>query len=252
MPRDAHLTYPPLNTLKPVARDVWIIDGPVIRFGVGWFKAPFSTRATIIRLAGENLFVHSPTPIVPELKSAIAAIGTPRWIVGPNRLHYWWIPDWRAAWPDAEIHLAPKVKQQAGGRLDFACAALDRQSGYPWDDGIATLPIEGSYMTEVVFFHRASRTLVLTDLIENFEPHKLGYAMRLLTWIGGVRDPDGSTPRDMRVSFSRDNAALKEAVGQLIRWNPERIILAHGRCYERDGSAELRRAFRWVLERRGV
>lgn len=26
---------------------------------------------------------------------------------------------------------------------------------------------------EAVFFHRASRTLILTDLIENFEPAKL-------------------------------------------------------------------------------
>jgi hypothetical protein len=249
MLRDAHPTYPPLNTLKPVADDVWIVDGPVIRFGFGWFKAPFSTRATIIRLAGGNLFVHSPTPIVPELRSEIAGIGTPRWIVGPNRLHYWWIPDWRRAYPDAEIYLAPKVKQQAAGRLDFACATLDRHSGYPWDDEIATLPIEGSYMTEVEFFHRASKTLVLTDLIENFEPRKLALAMRILTWLGGVRDPHGSMPRDMRVSFSKNRAELKAAVEQLIRWNPERIVLAHGRWYERDGSAELRRAFGWVLQR---
>ncbi|MEH2594898.1 hypothetical protein V1278_001811 [Bradyrhizobium sp. AZCC 1577] len=28
---------------------------------------------------------------------------------------------------------------------------------------MATLPIPGSYMTEVEFFHRASRTLVLTE-----------------------------------------------------------------------------------------
>jgi hypothetical protein len=250
MHRDAHLTYPPLNTLKPVADDVWTIDGPVIRFGVGWFKAPFSTRATIIRLAGGGLFVHSPTPIAPELKSSIAGLGTPRWIVGPNRLHYWWIPDWRAAYPDAEIYLAPNVKQHAGGRLDFACATIDRQSGYPWDDEIATLPIEGSYMTEVAFFHRASRTLVLTDLIENFEPHKLSLAMQVLTWVGGVRDPHGSTPRDMRMSFSGKGTALKAAVEQMIRWNPERIILSHGRWYERDGRAELRRAFGWVLDRR--
>ena len=250
MPGHPHLIYPPLNTLKPVADDVWIVDGPVIRFGVGWFKAPFSTRATIIRLAGGNLFVHSPTPIMPELKAAIAGIGTPRWIIGPNRLHYWWIPDWRAAYPDAEIYLAPKVKQQASGRLDFACATLDRRSGYPWDDRIETLPIEGSYMTEVEFFHRASRTLVLTDLIENFEPHKLdSLALRILTWVGGVRDPHGSTPRDMRMTFSGNRAELKAAVEQLIRWNPERIILAHGRWYERDGGAELRRAFRWVLDR---
>jgi hypothetical protein len=33
-----------------------------------------------------------------------------------------------------------------------------------------------------------------------------------------------------------------------VAWQPERIILAHGRWYEKDGTEELRRAFRWLLE----
>jgi hypothetical protein len=30
---DALATYPPINMLKAVAEDIWIVDGPVIRFG---------------------------------------------------------------------------------------------------------------------------------------------------------------------------------------------------------------------------
>jgi hypothetical protein len=33
----------------------------------------------------------------------------------------------------------------------------------------------------------------------------------------------------------------------MLDWDPERIIIAHGRWYDRDGGAELRRAFRWIL-----
>jgi hypothetical protein len=29
-------------------------------------------------------------------------------------------------------------------------------------------------------------------------------------------------------------------------WHPQRVILAHGRWYQENGEAELRRAFRWV------
>jgi hypothetical protein len=32
----------------------------------------------------------------------------------------------------------------------------------------------------------------------------------------------------------------------MIGWDPARIILAHGRWYERGGADELRRAFRWL------
>jgi hypothetical protein len=241
-------TYAPLNVLKSVADNVWLVDGPVIRFGPPGLKMPFPTRMTIIRTRASDLFVHSPTALTPDLMAAIAELGQPRWIIAPNRLHYWWTPDWKAAFPEAEVYLAPRIVEQAGARIDFRYSDLDRDQGYPWDDHITTLPIPSSYMTEFVFFHGASRTLLLTDLIENFEAKKLSFGMRFLTWIGGCLDPNGSMPRDMRLAFSKHKPELRAAVKKMIAWDPERIILAHGRWYRHDGTAELRRAFKWVLD----
>lgn len=244
---EPNLTYPPLNTLKPVAENVWIADGPVIRFGWPFLKIPFSTRMTVIRLRDNALFIHSPTSLTPSLKAEIEALGEPRFIVAPNRLHYWWLPEWHAAFRAAQIFVAPKVREQAGDRISFECREIDRESGFPWDDKIATLPITGSYMTEVQFFHRPTRTLVLTDLIENFESHKIKSPLiRFLIWAGGVQDPDGSMPRDLRATFA-NKSELIAALRHMIEWNPERIIIAHGRWYEHDGRTELIRAFRWLL-----
>lgn len=241
-------TYPPLNTLKPVTDDLWIVDGPPIRFGPLFFKMPFPTRMTIMRLNGGDLFIHSPTPLTSGLKTEIEALGTPRWIIGPNRIHYWWIPEWRRSFADAEVYLAPRIKEQAAGRIDFDSLPLDKVDGYPWDGDVGTLPVAGDFMTEVEFFHRPSRTLILTDFIENFEPSKLGPLACGLTWIGGVQDPDGQMPRDMRWTFAKQKPELRAAVEKMISWNPERIILAHGRWYQSNGTDELRRAFRWLLE----
>jgi hypothetical protein len=202
---------------------------------------------TIVRLGGQ-LFVHSPTPLVPELRREVERLGQPRWIIGPNRIHYWWIPEWHAAFPDADVYLAPRIREQAGAHIGFDGLALDRERGYPWDAAIATLPVAGRYMTEIEFFHWPSRTLILTDLVENFEPHKLGLLMRWLTRLGGVQDPDGRMPRDLRLTFAANRRQVKAAVETMIGWNPEWIILAHGRWYERNGAAELRRAFRWLLD----
>ncbi|WP_246226264.1 DUF4336 domain-containing protein [Chelativorans xinjiangense] len=240
-------TYPPLNTLKPVCEDVWIVDGPTIRFGMPWPKMPFPTRMTVIRLKDGGLFIHSPTPLTEGLRREIAAMGEVRFIIGPNRIHYWWIPDWRAVYGQAQVWLAPRIREQAGARIDFTARELAGESGYPWDGEIDTLPVAGSFMTEVAFFHRASRTLVLTDLIENFEADKLGRPMRWLAYLGGVLDPDGQMPRDMRLTYAKEKPALKAAVERMIAWDPERIIIAHGRWYEKDGAAELKRAFDWVL-----
>ncbi len=238
----------PLDTLKGVADNVWLVDGPLIWFGFPWPKMPFPTRMTIVRLGGGALFIHSPTRLTAELKTAIGRIGKPRWIIAPNRIHYWWIPEWKAAFTEADVYLAPRVKEQAGNRIDFPFSPLDREHGYPWDADIATIQIPGSYMTEVDFFHRPSRTLILADLIENFEPEKNGMFMRFLARIGGCLDPHGAMPRDLRMTFSKQKARFREAVETMISWNPERIILAHGRWYESDGANQLKRAFRWLLK----
>lgn len=242
-------TYEPLSTLKAVVQDVWVVDGPLIRFGPRPLSMLLPTRMTVIRLGDGDLFIHSPTPLSPELAEELERwAGYPRWIVGPNRLHYWWIPQWHGAYPQAEVYLAPRIREQSAGRVDFAAQQLDRECGYPWDGEITTLPITGNFMTEVVFFHHRTRTLILTDLIENFEPGKTN--SRLMRWlirIGGVRDPDGGMPRDMRVAFRPHKAALRAALERMIAWNPERIILAHGRWYAHAGAYELRRAFRWLL-----
>ena len=240
-------TYPPLDTLKIAATNVWIVDSELIRFGPPLLKMPFPTRMTVLRLADGDLFVHSPTTLTPGLKAEIEAVGAVRFIIAPNRIHYWWTPDWRTAFPDAQIWLAPRIREQAGDRIGFEAKELAAETGYPWDGEIATLPVEGRWMTEVVFFHIASRTLLLTDFIENFEPEKLSLAGRLLTWLGGAQHPNGQMPRDMRLTYPR--AELKAAVERMIAWNPERIILAHGRWHETGGTAELRRAFRWLLDR---
>ena len=239
--------YPPLNTPKAVAENIWIVDGPLIRFGMPWPKMPFSTRMTVVRIADDDLLIHSPTPLKDSLREEIAALGKVRHIVGPNRIHYWWIPEWHKAFPDATIWLAPRIREQAGERIDFDALGLTKESGYPWDEQVRTLPVTGSFMTEVVFFHIGSRTLILTDLIENFEPQKLGLPWRWIAKAGGVVDPDGQMPRDLRLTFARRRQQFQAAIEKLIGWNPERIIIAHGRWYERDGTAELKRAFRWLL-----
>lgn len=244
-PGDA--SYPPLNTMKTVTDDVWIVDGPIIRFGAPWPKMPFPTRMTVIRIGSGDLFIHSPTALTSGLADEIQSVGRPRWIVGPNRIHYWWVPDWHTTYPDAEVFLAPRIRERSRGRIDFVGLPLGNAKGYPWDEAISTLPIAGRYMTEVEFFHRASRTLVLTDLIENFEPRRMSSRlMRWLTRLGGVQDPNGSMPRDIRLTFAKQT--LKAAVETMLAWQPERIIIAHGRWYEQNGTAELRRAFRWLLD----
>ncbi len=84
------------------------------------------------------------------------------------------------------------------------------------------------------------------DLIENFEPHRVPARYRCLIRLAGIVDPDGRAPLDYRLTFVGNKDEARESAHKLIAFEPERIIIAHGRWYERDGTAELRRAFRWL------
>ena len=238
--------YEPLDRLKPVAEDIWIIDGPAIRF----YGVPFSTRATVVRLQNGDLWVHSPTQMTEPLRAELNALGPVRHLIAPNWIHYAYIGQWQAAWPKATAWAAPGVVARAKSRGTDLRFDHDLGPGAeaPWAGQIDQMIVEGSRVhREAVFFHRASKTLILTDLIENFEPGKVAWYLRPLLRLGGIMDPNGGMPRDMRATFRGHRDQLRRTVQQMIDWGPERVILAHGRWYRENGVAELQRAFRFVL-----
>ena len=242
-------TYEPTGTLKPVTDGVWIVDGPVIGFGYLGLKFPFPTRTTILRLSDGGLWVHSPTELRPSLKSEMGALGRVRHLVAPNRIHYWWLEEWVAAYPDAMTYAAPGVRKQARSHGRFADYHVDlvEDGENPWSGEIEMLLVPGGYLSEAVFFHVATRTLVMTDLIQNYEREKIANPFfRFMTGLAGAADPDGKMPLDLRSTFFMHRKQMAEAVRRMISWQPQRIIIAHGRWYEENAVAELKRAFRWL------
>ncbi len=242
-------TYEPTGILKPVTDGVWIIDGPVIRFGYLGMKFPFPTRTTIVQLADGGLWVHSPTELSPSLKSEVDALGRVRYLIAPNRIHYWWMGEWVAAYPDAMTYAAPGVQEQARSNGWFADynADLAVDGEYPWSGELKMLLVPGGYLTEAVFFHDTSRTLVITDLIQNYECEKIARPFfRIMSRQSGAVEPDGKMPVDLRSTFFFYREQMTEAVQTMISWQPRRIIIAHGRWYEENAMTELKRAFRWL------
>jgi len=237
--------YEPLFTLKPVVDDVWVADGGWIKF----YGIPFPTRMTVIRLANGSIWVHSPIADQNGLADAVTDLGPVRHLIAPNWIHYGWLPDWQSRFPEATTWGSPGVVDRAAGRgVNLAIDTVLADIAPPdWSDQIDQRLADSGYHRELVFFHRVSRTLILTDLIENFEPKNMPWWTLPLLKLGRVCHPGGRMPPDMAASFRLKGRHLSKLVETMIAWGPERVILAHGRWYEGDGTAELRRAFRGVL-----
>lgn len=241
--------YDPINTLKSVGEDLWVVDGPIVRMSFPGSSLPFPTRMVVVRLADGDLFLWSPAEPDEGLREEIDALGPVGYLVSPNKLHYVHVCAWKRAYPETTAWASPGVRERAASRGAEVCFDWDLADGpeEAWREDLDQLVFRGSrFMEEVVFFHRKTRTLILADFIENFEAEKVGFFYAWMLWLAGVADPDGKTPLDARLTFLGRKGKARACLEEMIAWQPEKVIMAHGRPYYRNGTAELHRAFRWL------
>ncbi|WOD37129.1 DUF4336 domain-containing protein [Nodosilinea sp. E11] len=249
MAKDLLTLYEPINTLKPVDDNIWIVDGPIVQMALYGTAVPFTTRMTIVRLNNGGLWCHSPTELTPSLKAEIDSLGRVEHLVSPNKIHYAHIQSWADAYPQAIAWASPGVRERADSQQIPTTFHADLADTPPpqWATEIDQAIIRGSrFLDEVVFFHRQSKTLILTDLIENFEPSKVDKTFRCLIHLVGIASPNGGTPLDLRMTFLGRKAQARQGYEQMLAWAPEKIILAHGRWFPENGVVELEWAFQWL------
>lgn len=246
-PKEAAASYPPLDVLKPVAEDVWIVDsGPLRLMGL---RMP--VRMTVIRLGSGEVWLHSPTRFDEALRREIEKLGAVRHLVAPNVAHWTSLKEWQLRYPDAVTWAAPELRQRAqvkksGVRLD---RDLEESAPDAWASDLEQTIIRGGGgFREVAFFHKQSRTLVLTDLVVNLEAAHLSAATRAFAKLTGTLAPDGKAPAYLRLIVRLQRQEAAAAAAQLVDWAPERVIFAHGRWFERDGTAALKRSLAWLLD----
>ncbi len=238
--------YEPQLRLQQIGPEIWIVEGPVLYWGYGipaeW---PFPTRMTIVRLRGGALWVHSPVHTDEELLATVDALGPVTHLVAPNLVHHVFIGAWAARYPDAKVWAAPGVRNRSDAAFSDD---LDDTPPDAWAGAIDQRIARGSrILEEVVFFHPASRTLILTDLIENFEESRLhGWLARLMYRLIGVMAPEGRAPRDLRATFRGRHDRLRPVVDWMIACDPKQVVIAHGKWFRQDGAGVIRRAFDWV------
>lgn len=242
---DDALLYPPLNVLKKVANDVWIVDsGPIRPLGM---RLPI--RMTVIRLADGGLLLHSPTEFHADLKSELEQMGPISHLVAPNSAHWTFLSAWQEQVPDAMTWAAPGLRnrrqvRRSGVRLDRDL----RPGAAGWAEEIMPIIVPGvGGFAEVALYHQPSRTLVLVDLIQNLETEKLPPSLRLPARFAGVTAPHGRAPIYLRAIVKAKGHDAKTAGRSLAALEPDRVIFSHGAWFQQDGATRLRRSIAWLL-----
>lgn len=235
------------NTLVKCARHTWTLDGSVRFNFVKPHIARFPCRMSIIKLDG-GLLVYSPFPPIPEVISQVQALGSVRWIVAPNSLHWLW------AGPFA------KAIREAGGEVTLLAAPgletkpevlasgvvwdgyLPRAAPREWDGVVHCVHIRGiPLVEEVVLVHAPSRTLFGCELAFNFQKGdpKLDTSWpmdRYFDCMEGYRC--ACVTRTFK--YLSDAHAVVSSIEEVLQHDFDRYVPAHGAVIETGAQAALR------------
>jgi hypothetical protein len=222
--------------LDALADGLWTTTRPQRFFGI-----ETGTRMNVVRLTEGGLFVHSPVRLDPGLRAAVDGLGPVAAIVAPSLFHNLYAAEWKAAYPAAVL---------------CCCPGLDkRRPNIPWDRVLGDAPepewradLDQVFFgartmeNEVVFFHRASRSILLCDAVFNLYTHP-SLLTRLSAVVMGATKPGATWLEHVMI---RRRAEARAQVDRMLAWNAERIVLAHGDMIPTGGTEVLRRAYAWL------
>ena len=230
------------DLLNELAPGLWVVTSPLRFLGL-----EVGTRMTVLRLGGGELLLHSPIAASPGLRRELDALGRVRFVVAPNRFHHLFAGDYAQAYPESRLFVAPGLERK---RRDLVIeAVLGDEAPAGWADELQQLVFRGfPFANEVVFFHRSTRTLILSDLAFNIDATS-SPATRLFFRM--IRAYGRFGPSLMERLAIRDRTAARESLHRILAWDFDRVIVAHGHVLERGGREALRAGYGWLLEAPG-
>ena len=185
-------------------------------------------------------------PVPFETLKGITELGPVRYLVAATPRHVWRLDGWHTLFPEAQLWVArPTPFTLKKGHLPLI-ATLGETPNPAWADDLDQMAFKGSRLIEeVLFLHRASRTLILDDLIQ-FHPGVKGKPLRnALFKLEGVATPPGGVGLDIRLTFTKRDLA-RRSLAKLLSWDFDKLIIAHGSCIEQDAKPFVEQAFRWL------
>lgn len=224
--------------LREIDKNIWVSEREFKFFGL-----EVGTRMTAIRLGNGELIVISPIDVDEITIQQLNALGNVSTIIAPNCYHHLFLSTFKSIYPHAEIWAAPgldsKIQNLTLDRILNKRGTIGNldEVEYLLFAGFQTIGIGSSgILNEIVFWHRESQSLILTDTAFHFDV-TFPWQTRLIAKIlGGDRQLE---PTILEKLASRDKEQVKQSIQQVLCWDFDRVIVAHGSIVERDGKRQL-------------
>ena len=232
--------------LKAIDTDLWVAEQPLRYFGL-----EVGTRMTVIRLTSGKLMVISPIGMDHATINELNKLGEVIYIVVPNLYHHLFVADFKLCYPRAKVWAVSGLERK---RPDLQIDQIISDRTIHLIDGVEYLLVQGfntldtngcSPLNECVFFHVKSRTLIVTDTVFHFDD-QCSLSTKLIAKLLGAYNQ--LRPSLLEKFATQDKVKVKWSIQQLLTWDFERVIMAHGSIIEQGGKPQFQAGYEWFLE----
>jgi hypothetical protein len=236
-----------MTLLKTIDQNLWVAEQPLRFWGL-----EVGSRMTVIRLTSGELVVISPIRMDAECLQQLNTLGRVAYVIAPNLYHHLFIADFCKIYPQAQCWVPPGLERkqpnlQPDKVMEAPAGNLEEQIDYRLVQGFMALTdLSGpAVVNEFAFFHRESRTLILTDTAFHFDEH----SPLLTQWVArSLGQYQLLRATVLEKWASRDRQVLEAAIRQIMTWNFQRVIMAHGSIIETNARQQFKEGYEWFLQ----
>ncbi|MES2802503.1 MAG: DUF4336 domain-containing protein [Bdellovibrionota bacterium] len=195
-------------------------------------------RSTVLSLNNGDGVMISPIDFSVADWAYIQAKLQIRHIVAPCDLHHLFVQTAKDQLGQAKLW---STKELAHKRSDIAWDQQVLPKNWTMSEEIELIPILGGNTHEVAFYHKKSKTLVVTDLIFNLENRKGLLSWMMLHLFGTWNRPAVSR---LFKSSIKDKKEFRVSAVKLLGLDFETLIMAHGNIITENAKGILLNALR--------
>lgn len=226
--------------LRAIADNIWEVNGQVKVMPAMYLPC----RMTVVRLEDGRLWLHSPVTLDDETCSDIERFGEVAYLVAPNTWHHLFLEDAQRRFPDALTWGAPGLPDKRG---DLRFDGVFGREYEGWGEEIERLSIEGEAdISESVFFHWPSHTLICTDLLFNLHEFE-GWLTPWFCRVVGTHKRFAHSK--LWKTKYEDIDVFARSVRKMCEWPIERVVMAHGEIVDSRCQERLEEAFEWLYSK---
>lgn len=201
------------------------------------------TAMTVIRHDSDQIMLRSVVPFTEALASEVRDLGRVTSLVVACLQHWLFVPEWKAAFPDATVYITPaalgedlrdKLGSKIGGEAVELRDVIDGATPQISPD-IEQLLFRGAplNMNETIMFHRPSRTLIVDDAFYGGYSACCNTSWFQRSWFkatknGSFRSATLPSYRTERVHTHGDVTALVDDLKSISQWDFDQIVYTHG------------------------